>query len=112
MRRLITLCAAALLCTAALATPTLAASKFWVVNDSDYQIYHVYAQSDSSGGNRDLMGDSGVIPAWDRAQVLRPRGNACWSDVAVVNEYNEWLWYRDVNICNPRTTLRVNNADF
>lgn len=94
------------------AAPSLAASKFWVVNDSDYEVLHVYATSDSSGGNRDLMGENGWIPPWDRAQVLRPRGNACWSDVAVVNEHNQWLWYRDVDICDPRTTIRVQNRHF
>lgn len=86
--------------------------KFWVNNESWREIYHVYVQRDTSGGNRDLLGENGVIPPYDRARTLRPRSNYCYSDVAIVSRDDEWVWFYDVNICDHTTILEVNNGDF
>jgi len=103
----------------AFATPAQAAStqKFWVENESGYKIIHVYVQSDSSGGQRDLLGKNGVIPPWDLALTLRPISSTCNSKVGIVaydesDDTESWVWFRDVNICSKNTSLTVEYDDF
>lgn len=112
MKRTVTLLTSCLLLTCMFAGTALAADKFWVSNRSDYLIYHVYASQDTSGGNRDLLGPNGIIPEWDQAKTLKPNIRGCYSDVAVVNQYDQWVWFWDVDVCNPATTLAVYNEDF
>lgn len=99
--------ALALFVATTLALPAVAGSKFWVENHTGHEIYHVYAKDDSSGGQRDLLGENGIIPAYDKALTLKPRGSSCYSDVAVVNENDQWIWFDDVYICSQQTTLNV-----
>jgi hypothetical protein len=114
IRSLLLSCIAALTMAgsfASLTTPVQAGTKFWVYNNTGYAIYHVYADRDSSGGQRDLLGPRGVIPPYDQALTIRPRGNNCWSNVAVVNQYNQWVWFQNVNICSS-AGVAVNPWDF
>lgn len=100
--------------TLAVSLPVAAqsAEKFWVSNQSDYEIYHVYAAQDTSGGSRDLLGPNGVIPSWDQARTLTPNTRGCFTDIAVVNEYGDWHWFWDVNVCVAGNRVEVYNEDF
>ena len=112
MKRSMMLAASAAVLALALPATAQAAERFWVSNQSDYEIHDVFAAQDTSGGEHDLMGPNGVIPSWDQARTLIPHVRGCYTDVAVVNEYDQWVWFWDVNVCTPGNRVEVYNRDF
>jgi hypothetical protein len=83
-----------------LTAPALAATKIWVHNESGYLISDVFADYDTSGGTRDLLGPKGKVFPYDKTLTLNIHIEGCYTDIAAVTRQGAWAWVNDVYLCD------------